>query len=85
MVGGDHTVAVTAGGLLYTWGYGAYGQLGHGDTVNVVTQDGALWACAQGLNGEPTIEKKSFRLSGRGRGRLAARGSWRPRLAARWR
>jgi alpha-tubulin suppressor-like RCC1 family protein len=32
--GGYHTVAVTAGGRLYTWGYGCYGQLGHGDTGN---------------------------------------------------
>ena len=30
--GEDHTVAVTAGGRLYTWGYGWSGQLGHGDT-----------------------------------------------------
>ena len=32
--GGDHTVAVTTGGLLYTWGFGEVGQLGHGDTSN---------------------------------------------------
>ena len=32
--GGDHTLAVTAGGRLYTWGLGCYGQLGHGDTGN---------------------------------------------------
>jgi alpha-tubulin suppressor-like RCC1 family protein len=31
---GYHTVAVTAGGRLYTWGYGEFGQLGHGDTGN---------------------------------------------------
>ena len=30
--GGGHTVAVTAGGRLYTWGNGSNGQLGHGDT-----------------------------------------------------
>ena len=30
--GGDHTVAVTAGGRLYTWGDGYHGQLGHGGT-----------------------------------------------------
>ena len=29
-----HTMAVTARGQLYSWGYGAYGQLGHGDTVD---------------------------------------------------
>jgi len=27
-----HTVAITAGGRLYTWGHGGSGQLGHGDT-----------------------------------------------------
>ena len=32
--GGDHTVAVTAGGRLYTWGSCWFGQLGHGDTVS---------------------------------------------------
>ena len=29
--GGMHTAAVTAGGRLYTWGYGEDGELGHGD------------------------------------------------------
>jgi hypothetical protein len=32
--GAKHTVAVTAGGRLYTWGCGDDGQLGHGDTAN---------------------------------------------------
>ena len=42
--GGYHTVAVTAGGRLYTWGYGGHGRLGHGDTVSrlVPTLVGAL-------------------------------------------
>jgi alpha-tubulin suppressor-like RCC1 family protein len=31
---GDNTVAVAAGGRLYTWGCGGFGQLGHGDTGN---------------------------------------------------
>ena len=30
--GENHTVAVTAGERLYTWGSGVDGQLGHGDT-----------------------------------------------------
>ena len=32
--GGRHTVAVTAGGSVYTWGWGTSGQLGHGDNNN---------------------------------------------------
>ena len=32
--GGSHTLAVAAGGHLYSWGYGEYGRLGHGDTTN---------------------------------------------------
>ena len=41
--GGLHTVAVTAGGRLYSLGHGAYGRLGHGDLGNrlVPTQVGA--------------------------------------------
>lgn len=31
--GGWHSAAVTAGGLLYTWGRGEYGRLGHGHDV----------------------------------------------------
>ncbi|KAK2166720.1 hypothetical protein LSH36_36g04006 [Paralvinella palmiformis] len=30
--GSRHTAAVTETGLLYTWGWNKYGQLGHGDT-----------------------------------------------------
>ncbi|XP_069078749.1 RCC1 domain-containing protein 1 isoform X1 [Pleurodeles waltl] len=30
--GSRHTAVVTREGHLYTWGWGAYGQLGHGDT-----------------------------------------------------
>ena len=37
--GEDHTAAVTAGGRLFTWGGGFYGQLGHGshDDIKVPT------------------------------------------------
>ncbi|XP_078056111.1 RCC1 domain-containing protein 1 isoform X3 [Mustelus asterias] len=30
--GSRHTAAITRGGKLFTWGWGAYGQLGHGQT-----------------------------------------------------
>ena len=44
---GRRTVAVTAGGRLYTWGHGEYGQLGHGDTgdrlVPTLVGAGAFW------------------------------------------
>ncbi|KAH7492633.1 E3 ISG15--protein ligase Herc6 [Phytophthora ramorum] len=30
-LGSHHSVALSAGGLVYTWGSGGYGQLGHGD------------------------------------------------------
>ncbi|XP_054858923.1 RCC1 domain-containing protein 1 isoform X2 [Eublepharis macularius] len=32
--GSRHTAAVTQTGDLYTWGWGKYGQLGHGDTAS---------------------------------------------------
>ncbi|XP_073526626.1 RCC1 domain-containing protein 1-like [Phyllobates terribilis] len=33
--GSRHTAAVTRFGELFTWGWGKYGQLGHGDTKNL--------------------------------------------------
>jgi E3 ubiquitin-protein ligase HERC2 len=35
--GSYHSLALTADGRLYSWGYGAYGRLGHNDTSNVAT------------------------------------------------
>ncbi|XRB24369.1 U-box domain-containing protein [Pseudoscourfieldia marina] len=34
---GSHTAALTSDGAVYTWGRGAFGQLGHGDTSNQLT------------------------------------------------
>eukprot|EP01125_Pyxidicula_operculata_P008820 TRINITY_DN2925_c0_g4_i2.p1 TRINITY_DN2925_c0_g4~~TRINITY_DN2925_c0_g4_i2.p1 ORF type:complete len:1285 (-),score=312.73 TRINITY_DN2925_c0_g4_i2:27-3881(-) len=33
-VGNYHAIALTKGGLCYTWGWGGLGQLGHGDNAN---------------------------------------------------
>lgn len=33
--GSRHTAVVTRTGELYTWGWGKYGQLGHGDTQSL--------------------------------------------------
>ena len=30
-LGGDHNVALTADGAVFTWGEGEYGRLGHGE------------------------------------------------------
>ena len=91
--GRNHTVAVTAGGRLYTWGQGYCGQLGHDDIRDrlvptlvgagvfgapeggravmaacgdghtlVVTQEGALWACGYGLNGQLGLNDVASRL-----------------------
>ncbi|XRB09249.1 ultraviolet-B receptor UVR8 [Pycnococcus provasolii] len=32
--GGRHSAALTSDGAVYTWGHGAYGQLGHGDDTS---------------------------------------------------
>ena len=34
--GAGHCAAVTDTGLVYTWGQGRYGQLGHGDDVDKI-------------------------------------------------
>ena len=32
--GSEHSMAVTSGGDLYSWGWGEHGNLGHGTTTN---------------------------------------------------
>ena len=32
--GSSHSLALTAEGALFSFGYGAYGRLGHGDAAN---------------------------------------------------
>jgi alpha-tubulin suppressor-like RCC1 family protein len=92
--GGGYTVAVTAGGRLYTWGFGNLGRLGHGDAGDrlvptlvgagafgapeggrvvmaacgmahtlVVTQDGALWVCGRGYDGQLGLSDLASRHS----------------------
>lgn len=35
--GSAHSACVTAKGHLYTWGFGEYGRLGHGDDVTLLS------------------------------------------------
>ena len=50
--GGAHTAAVTAKGLLYTWGYGGSGQLGQGTFANMLVP---TLVPAGGLEGSPAL------------------------------
>ena len=41
VAGGEHSVAVTEEGALYTWGRGSYGRLGHGEMAGEMV--GFIW------------------------------------------
>ncbi|KAG1692367.1 hypothetical protein DVH05_025534 [Phytophthora capsici] len=42
-LGSHHSVALSAGGVVYTWGSGGYGQLGHGDFVGTGETSDAIF------------------------------------------
>ena len=39
-VGGFHSMVLTRDGGVFTWGWGAYGQLGHGNTRDQILDAG---------------------------------------------
>lgn len=53
--GSRHTAAVTRGGELYTWGWGKYGQLGHGDTTSSDQPQRVEHLVAEGLWAEAVV------------------------------
>ncbi len=46
-MGAGHCAAVTDTGLVFTWGQGRYGQLGHGDSTDKIVPQPV-----QGIGGE---------------------------------
>ncbi|NXR94794.1 RCCD1 protein, partial [Hypocryptadius cinnamomeus] len=53
--GSRHTAAVTRGGELYTWGWGKYGQLGHGNSTSSDQARRVEHLVAQGLRVEEVV------------------------------
>ncbi|RMB94141.1 hypothetical protein DUI87_28946 [Hirundo rustica rustica] len=53
--GSRHTAAVTRGGELYTWGWGKYGQLGHGDNISSDQARRVEHLVAKGLRVEEVV------------------------------
>ncbi|XP_065544008.1 RCC1 domain-containing protein 1 isoform X2 [Lathamus discolor] len=53
--GSRHTAAVTRGGELYTWGWGKYGQLGHGDSASSDRPRRVEHLVAEGLWAEAVV------------------------------
>ena len=52
--GWDHSLAVTAEGILYTWGAGTNGKLGHGDE-----NDRAFPTCVEALRGQIVVQAEA--------------------------
>ncbi|NXV17216.1 RCCD1 protein, partial [Cepphus grylle] len=53
--GSRHTAVVTRGGELYTWGWGKYGQLGHGDNSSSDRPRRIEYLVAEGLQAEEVV------------------------------
>ncbi|NXX85403.1 RCCD1 protein, partial [Urocolius indicus] len=53
--GSRHTAALTRGGELYTWGWGKYGQLGHGDAASSDQPRRVEYLVAEGLRAEEVV------------------------------
>ncbi|XP_071610129.1 RCC1 domain-containing protein 1 [Heliangelus exortis] len=53
--GSRHTAVVTRSGELYTWGWGKYGQLGHGDKASSDQPRRVEFLVAEGLRAEEVV------------------------------
>ncbi|NXR14730.1 RCCD1 protein, partial [Semnornis frantzii] len=53
--GSRHTAVVTRGGELYTWGWGKYGQLGHGVNASSDQSRPVKYLAAEGLRAEEVV------------------------------
>ncbi|XP_075570627.1 RCC1 domain-containing protein 1 [Pelecanus crispus] len=53
--GSRHTAVVTRGGELYTWGWGKYGQLGHGDNASSDQPRRVQYLVSEGLQAEEVV------------------------------
>ncbi|KAJ7424897.1 RCC1 domain containing 1 [Pitangus sulphuratus] len=53
--GSRHTAVVTRGGELYTWGWGKYGQLGHGDFTSSDQARRVEHLVVEGLRAEEVV------------------------------
>ncbi|XP_014808238.1 PREDICTED: RCC1 domain-containing protein 1 isoform X2 [Calidris pugnax] len=53
--GSRHTAVITRGGELFTWGWGKYGQLGHGDKASSDRPRRVQHLVAEGLRAEEVV------------------------------